>query len=229
MVLAVQQIAVGEAFVLAEARPLGASAVRCDHRRHRKLLGGAHQLPCAGTGSDIAANNGFQPGFASALMNKDLGLAMDAIASTGSSARWAPTPLRSTRNTPPNIRTGLQRGPAVPLTPRTAPKVTRVVAEDLDRRHQRAGIRIRHPDVGEHTLVERRRGVLDRRAAQIRGSTSVVRPSVGCGTRDETVGLQSPDRVRDTGDVDLQPIRAFVIGRAPVRLKANSRSNSNRS
>ena len=85
MVLAVQQIAVGEAFVLAKLG-LGASAVRCDHRRHRKLLGGAQQLPRAGTGSDIAGNNGFQPGFASALMNKDLGLAMDAIVSTGSSA-----------------------------------------------------------------------------------------------------------------------------------------------
>ena len=32
------------------------------------------------------ANNEFRPGFSAALMNKDLGLAMDAVASTGSSA-----------------------------------------------------------------------------------------------------------------------------------------------
>jgi 3-hydroxyisobutyrate dehydrogenase len=32
------------------------------------------------------ANNDFQPGFATALMNKDLGLAMAAVRSTGSSA-----------------------------------------------------------------------------------------------------------------------------------------------
>ena len=32
------------------------------------------------------ANNDFKPGFATALMNKDLGLAMNAVASTGASA-----------------------------------------------------------------------------------------------------------------------------------------------
>jgi 3-hydroxyisobutyrate dehydrogenase len=32
------------------------------------------------------ANNEFKPGFATALMNKDLGLAMDAVRSAGSSA-----------------------------------------------------------------------------------------------------------------------------------------------
>ena len=32
------------------------------------------------------ANNDFKPGFATALMNKDLGLAMAAVASTGSTA-----------------------------------------------------------------------------------------------------------------------------------------------
>ena len=37
--------------------------------------------------------------------------------------------------------------------------------------------------------------------------TSVVRPSVGCGSPfDQTVALQTPDRVRDAGDVDLQPV-----------------------
>jgi 3-hydroxyisobutyrate dehydrogenase len=32
------------------------------------------------------ANNEFKPGFATALMNKDLGLAMDAVSSTDSAA-----------------------------------------------------------------------------------------------------------------------------------------------
>jgi 3-hydroxyisobutyrate dehydrogenase len=32
------------------------------------------------------ANNNFKPGFATALMNKDLGLAMNALSSTGSAA-----------------------------------------------------------------------------------------------------------------------------------------------
>jgi 3-hydroxyisobutyrate dehydrogenase len=32
------------------------------------------------------ANNDFKPGFATALMNKDLGLAMDAVAATSSAA-----------------------------------------------------------------------------------------------------------------------------------------------
>jgi 3-hydroxyisobutyrate dehydrogenase len=32
------------------------------------------------------ANNDFKPGFATALMNKDLGLAMDAVKSSGSTA-----------------------------------------------------------------------------------------------------------------------------------------------
>ncbi len=37
--------------------------------------------------------------------------------------------------------------------------------------------------------------------------TSVVRPSVGCGMRShQAVGLEPADRVRDAGDVHLQPV-----------------------
>ena len=87
MVLAVQQIAVGEAFVLAEKLgPVGSVVVRRDHRRDRQLLVCAHELPCPGPVPTSPANNDFKPGFATALMNKDLGLAMDAVNSTGSSA-----------------------------------------------------------------------------------------------------------------------------------------------
>jgi 3-hydroxyisobutyrate dehydrogenase len=42
--------------------------------------------PVPGPVPTSPANNGFQPGFATALMNKDLGLAMDAVSSTGSVA-----------------------------------------------------------------------------------------------------------------------------------------------
>lgn len=42
--------------------------------------------PVAGPVPTSPANNGFKPGFATALMNKDLGLAMDAVASTGAAA-----------------------------------------------------------------------------------------------------------------------------------------------
>ena len=64
MVLAVQQIAIGEAFVLAEK--LGSAcavALRRDHRRDRQLLGGAHQLPGAWPGADVTGQQRLQAGF----------------------------------------------------------------------------------------------------------------------------------------------------------------------
>jgi 3-hydroxyisobutyrate dehydrogenase len=42
--------------------------------------------PVPGPVPTSPANNDFKPGFATALMNKDLGLAMAAVASTGASA-----------------------------------------------------------------------------------------------------------------------------------------------
>ncbi len=61
MVLAVHQIAIGEAFVLAEKLGLSAQvAVRRDHRRDRKLLGRAHQLPGARPGPDLAGQQRLQ-------------------------------------------------------------------------------------------------------------------------------------------------------------------------
>jgi 3-hydroxyisobutyrate dehydrogenase len=87
MVLAVQQIAIGEAFVLAEK--LGLSA-----RSLFDVITGAtgncwavhSNCPVPGPVPTSPANNDFKPGFATALMNKDLGLAMDAVGSTGSAA-----------------------------------------------------------------------------------------------------------------------------------------------
>jgi 3-hydroxyisobutyrate dehydrogenase len=87
MLLAVQQIAVGEAFVLAEKLGLSAQSLY-------DVVTGATgncwaievNCPVPGPAPASPANNDFKPGFATALMNKDLGLAMDAVSSTSSRA-----------------------------------------------------------------------------------------------------------------------------------------------
>jgi 3-hydroxyisobutyrate dehydrogenase len=87
MVLAVHQIAIGEAFVLAEKLGLSAQALF-------DVITGATgncwavqtNCPVPGPVPMSPANNDFRPGFATALMNKDLGLAMDAVNSTGATA-----------------------------------------------------------------------------------------------------------------------------------------------
>jgi 3-hydroxyisobutyrate dehydrogenase len=87
MVLAVQQIAIGEAFVLAEKLGLPAQSLF-------DVITGATgncwsvstNCPVPGPVPTSPANNDFKPGFATALMHKDLGLAMDAVSSGGSYA-----------------------------------------------------------------------------------------------------------------------------------------------
>jgi 3-hydroxyisobutyrate dehydrogenase len=87
MVLAVQQIAIGEAFVLAEKLGLSAQSLF-------DVITGATgncwavqvNCPVPGPVPTSPANNDFKPGFATALMNKDLHLAMAAVNSTGASA-----------------------------------------------------------------------------------------------------------------------------------------------
>ncbi len=87
MVLAVQQIAVGEAFVLAEKLGLSAQALFDVVTGATGNCWAVHtNCPVPGPVPTSPANNDFQPGFATALMNKDLGLAMAAVMSTGSSA-----------------------------------------------------------------------------------------------------------------------------------------------
>ena len=87
MVLAVQQIAVGEAFVLAEKLGLSAQSLFDVITGATGNCWAVHtNCPVPGPVPTSPANNGFRPGFATALMNKDLGLAMDAVSSTGSSA-----------------------------------------------------------------------------------------------------------------------------------------------
>ena len=87
MVLAVQQIAVGEAFVLAEKLGLSAQSLFDVVTGATGNCWSVHtNCPVPGPVPTSPANNDFTPGFATALMNKDLGLAMAAVSSTGSSA-----------------------------------------------------------------------------------------------------------------------------------------------
>ena len=87
MVLAVQQIAVGEAFVLAEHLGLDKQALFDVITGATGNCWAVHtNCPVPGPVPTSPANNDFKPGFATALMNKDLGLAMAAVNSTGSAA-----------------------------------------------------------------------------------------------------------------------------------------------
>jgi 3-hydroxyisobutyrate dehydrogenase len=87
MVLAVQQIAVGEAFVLAEKLGLSAQSLFDVITGATGNCWAVHtNCPVPGPVPTSPANNDFRPGFATALMNKDLGLAMAAVSSTGSAA-----------------------------------------------------------------------------------------------------------------------------------------------
>jgi 3-hydroxyisobutyrate dehydrogenase len=87
MLLAVQQIAVGEAFVLAEKLGLSSQSLFDVITGATGNCWAVHtNCPVPGPVPTSPANNDFKPGFATALMNKDLGLAMAAVASTGASA-----------------------------------------------------------------------------------------------------------------------------------------------
>ncbi|MBS4728844.1 3-hydroxyisobutyrate dehydrogenase [Mycobacterium sp. SM1] len=87
MVLAVQQIAIGEAFVLAERLGLSAQSLFDVITGATGNCWAVHtNCPVPGPVPTSPANHDFKPGFATALMNKDLSLAMDAVAATGSAA-----------------------------------------------------------------------------------------------------------------------------------------------
>jgi 3-hydroxyisobutyrate dehydrogenase len=87
MVLAVQQIAIGEAFVLAEKLGLSDQALFDVITGATGNCWSVHtNCPVPGPVPTSPANNDFKPGFATALMNKDLGLAMAAVSSTGARA-----------------------------------------------------------------------------------------------------------------------------------------------
>ncbi|EUA06914.1 putative 3-hydroxyisobutyrate dehydrogenase [Mycobacterium xenopi 4042] len=87
MVLAVHQIAIAEAFVLAEKLGLSARSLFDVITGATGNCWAVHtNCPVPGLVPTSPANNDFAPGFATALMNKDLSLAMQAVASTGAAA-----------------------------------------------------------------------------------------------------------------------------------------------
>ncbi|MGV0906571.1 3-hydroxyisobutyrate dehydrogenase [Mycobacterium novum] len=87
MVLAVQQVAVAEAFVLADKLGLADQALFDVMTGATGNCWALHtNCPVPGPVPTSPANRNFEPGFAAALMNKDLHLAMDAVGSTGANA-----------------------------------------------------------------------------------------------------------------------------------------------
>ena len=87
MILAAQQIVVGEAFVLAEKLGLSAQSLFDVVTGATGNCWSVHtNCPVPGPVPGSPSSNDFRPGFATALMDKDLGLAMAAVESTGAHA-----------------------------------------------------------------------------------------------------------------------------------------------
>lgn len=88
MILAVSQIAVAEAFVLGERLGLSHQALfDVASNASGQCWALTTNCPVPGPVPTSPANREYQPGFAGALMNKDLGLAEHAIVSTGVDAQ----------------------------------------------------------------------------------------------------------------------------------------------
>jgi 3-hydroxyisobutyrate dehydrogenase len=88
MILAVSQIAVAEAFVLGERLGLSHQALfDVASNASGQCWALTTNCPVPGPVPTSPANRDYQPGFAGALMNKDLGLAEHAISATGVDAR----------------------------------------------------------------------------------------------------------------------------------------------
>lgn len=88
MILAVSQIVVGEAFVLGERLGLTHEALyEVAANASGQCWALTTNCPVPGPVPTSPANRDYQPGFAGALMAKDLGLALQAIEGTGTDAR----------------------------------------------------------------------------------------------------------------------------------------------
>ncbi len=94
MMLAIQMISVAEGFVLAEKLGLEpAKLFEVSSAASAQCWSLTTYCPVEGVGPTTSADNDFKPGFATALMRKDLGLAMeaaeavDAVVPFGSAAR----------------------------------------------------------------------------------------------------------------------------------------------
>jgi 3-hydroxyisobutyrate dehydrogenase len=88
MILAISQIAVAEAFVIGERLGLSHQALfDVASNASGQCWALTTNCPVPGPVPTSPANNDYRPGFAGALMDKDLGLAEQAIALTGVDAR----------------------------------------------------------------------------------------------------------------------------------------------
>ncbi|HWV47937.1 MAG TPA: NAD-binding protein, partial [Microbacterium sp.] len=88
MILGVSQIVVGEAFVLAERLGLSHDALyEVASNASGQCWALSTNCPVPGPVPTSPANRDYRPGFAGALMAKDLGLALEAIEQTGTDAR----------------------------------------------------------------------------------------------------------------------------------------------
>ena len=88
MILGVSQIVVGEAFVLAERLGLSHDALyEVASNASGQCWALSTNCPVPGPVPTSPANRDYQPGFAGALMAKDLGLALEAIEQTRTDAR----------------------------------------------------------------------------------------------------------------------------------------------
>jgi len=84
MMLAIQMISVAEGFVLAEKIGLEpAKLFEVSSAASAQCWSLTTYCPVAGVGPKTSADNEFKPGFATALMRKDLGLAMEAAEAAG--------------------------------------------------------------------------------------------------------------------------------------------------
>lgn len=84
MMLAIQMISVAEGFVLAEKLGLDpAKLFEVSSAASAQCWSLTTYCPVPGVGPSTSADNDFKPGFATALMRKDLGLAMEAAEAAG--------------------------------------------------------------------------------------------------------------------------------------------------
>jgi 3-hydroxyisobutyrate dehydrogenase len=105
MILGISMIAVGEAFALAEKLGLSHQALfDVASTSSGQCWALTSYCPVPGPVPTSPANNDYKPGFASALMVKDLTLAQDAAKAPVPRRRWASTRRKSTRrSTPPDM------------------------------------------------------------------------------------------------------------------------------
>ncbi len=84
MMLAIQMISVAEGFVLAEKLGLDPQKLfDVSSAASAQCWSLTTYCPMPGVGPQTSADNGYKPGFAAALMHKDLGLAMEAAQANG--------------------------------------------------------------------------------------------------------------------------------------------------